>query len=172
MFYQTWLVPYVSFPSALCLSLLCSIAITWLLTIYMSWRAIIDPTLDPWSFNIVVCIYFIFSASKILHFMYNLASLNIEYLNVCLNVLSILHVLHDHILHISKLIIHILCQYALAGKIGNERNVVWVLVNLDMVGLWSLYLLDEIWIQQDRCAGTMRGLLLFANFACEIDVEC
>jgi hypothetical protein len=60
------------------------------------------------------------------------------------NILDILHVLHDHLLHISELIIYILCQCALAEKIGGEMSTVGILGNLNMVGLGSLNLLDEI----------------------------
>jgi hypothetical protein len=70
-----------------------------------------------------------------------------------------------------KLIIHIFCQCALAGKIGNGRSIAGILVNLDMVDLGSLHLLGGIWIQLDQYAVIMRELLLFAIFVYELDFE-
>ena len=67
---------------------------------------------------------------------------------------------------------HVLWWFALTGKIGSERGTVGILGNMNNIAFGYLHLLDEIWIQQDQRAGTMRGLLLFANFVGEIDVEC
>jgi hypothetical protein len=66
---------------------------------------------------------------------------------------------------------HVLWWFALAGKIGSERGTVGILGNLNNIALGYLHLLDEIWIQQDWCAEVTVGLLLFANFACQLGYE-
>jgi hypothetical protein len=59
-------------------------------------------------------------------------------------------------------ILHLLAS----GDIDNERSTVGILRVVDMIDLWSLRLLDGIWIQQNWCVWVTMKLLLFANFAC------
>jgi hypothetical protein len=49
--------------------------------------------------------------------------------------LNILHVIHHHLRHINKLLIHIFCEYALTKKNGNEGDIVEILAKANKIDL-------------------------------------